>query len=88
MILTSGYNEHTDEHPLHPPCPTTNASKKSHEEVAETLESPDELLPGDHGGHMAIKRYGNREVRVVYVETEAETFLIYTVMKPRIHQKK
>lgn len=62
--------------------------KVRHEEVVETLEDPDEIVPGDNGGDMAIKRYGYREVRVVYAEPEEETFLIYTVMKTRIHHRK
>lgn len=62
--------------------------KVREEEVVETLENPDEIIPGDNGGDMAIKRYGNREVRVVYTEPEEGTFLIYTVMKPRTHHHK
>lgn len=43
--------------------------KISSEEVIETLETPDNILPGDNGEEIAIKQYGNREVRVVYEET-------------------
>ena len=62
--------------------------KVRHEEVSETLENPDEILAGNNGGSTAIKRFGSREVRVVYTEPEEDTFLIYTVMKPRVHQDK
>jgi hypothetical protein len=54
-------------------------------QVAETLESPDELIPGESGEVIAVKRFGAREVRVVYTETDADGFLIYTVLKPRVH---
>jgi hypothetical protein len=39
-------------------------------EVVETLEDPDEIIPNDNRGDIAIKRYGNREVRVVYSQPE------------------
>jgi hypothetical protein len=55
------------------------------EQVAETLESPDELIPGESGEEVAVKRFGVREVRVVYRETEPGSLVIYTVMKPRVH---
>ncbi|MCX7853284.1 MAG: DUF4258 domain-containing protein [Caldilineales bacterium] len=58
--------------------------KVSAEQVIETLESPDELIPGEAGEEIAIKRFGAREVRVVYKETETDSFVIYTVMKPRV----
>jgi len=58
------------------------------EQVEETLEMPDEIVPGDNGEEIAIKRYGNREVRVVYEETGADTVVIYTVMKPRVRKKR
>jgi len=59
--------------------------KVSAEQVAETLESPDEVIPGDSSEESAVKRYGAREVRVVYEETDTGNFVIYTVMKPRVH---
>jgi hypothetical protein len=58
--------------------------KVSEEQVAETLESPDELMPGESGEMVAAKRFGVREVRVVYHETEPGSVVIYTVMKPRV----
>ena len=53
-------------------------------QVVETLETPDEIQPGDVGEEIAIKGYGNRELRVVYEEIVADTFVIYTVIKPKI----
>lgn len=53
-------------------------------QVTETLEMPDEIKSGDAGEEIAIKRYGNRELRVVYEEVAANTFVIYTVIKPKI----
>ena len=58
--------------------------KVSEEEIAETLESPDDLILGDGGETIAIKRFGNREVRVVCQEMDTDEFLIYTVMKQRV----
>ena len=59
--------------------------KISADQVAETLESPDELIAGDSGEELAVKRFGVREVRVVYRETDDGSFLVYTVIKPYIH---
>ena len=56
-------------------------------EVAETLEFPDELRPGDAGEEVAVKQYGNRELRVVFETTAVETVLIYTVIKPKIKRR-
>jgi len=44
-------------------------------QVEETLEMPDDVLPGDYGEEIAIKRDGNREVRVVYEETSPDTLM-------------
>jgi hypothetical protein len=58
--------------------------KVSEDQVAETLSSPDELIPGESGEEIVVKRFGAREVRIVYRETDVASILIYTVMKPRI----
>ncbi len=58
------------------------------EQVEKTLELPDEIIPGDNGEEIAIKQYGNREVRVVYEQTGSNTVVIYTVMKPRVRRKR
>jgi len=55
-------------------------------QVEETLTKPDEIETGDNGGDIAIRRYGEREVRVVYGEPEQDTYVIYTVIKPRIQK--
>ncbi len=57
--------------------------KVTERQVEETLTNPDKLEPGDNGGDMAIRRYGGREVRIVYDEPEENCFVIYTVIKPR-----
>ena len=59
--------------------------KVSAEQVTETLESPDEVIPGETGEEIAVKRFGTREVRVVYQEMDVGNFVVYTVMKPRVH---
>ncbi len=53
------------------------------EQVEETLHTPDDVLAGDYQEEIAIKNYGNREVRVVYEETASGVFVIYTAIKPR-----
>jgi len=58
--------------------------KVSEDQVAEALSSPDELIPGESGEEIVVKRFGAREVRIVYRETDVGSILIYTVMKPRI----
>jgi hypothetical protein len=35
----------------------------------------EDVLPGDYGEEIAIKRDGNREVRVVYEETSPDTLM-------------
>lgn len=39
------------------------------------------LILGDGGETIAVKRFGDREVRVVCQEMDTDEFLIYTVMK-------
>lgn len=58
--------------------------KVTPEQVEETIESPDDILPGDSGEEIAVRPYGNYEVRIVFEETEADTVVIYTVMRPRL----
>ena len=58
--------------------------KVSPEQVVEAIESPDEILPGDNGEEIAVRRYGIREVRVVYEEVDVDTVVVYTVMKSRV----
>jgi hypothetical protein len=54
------------------------------QQVAETLDSPDNVMSGDRREQIAIKNYGNREVQVVFEEIEPDTMLVYTVMKPKV----
>ncbi len=56
------------------------------EQVAETLEFPDNIVPGDQREQIAIKNYGNREIHVVFEEIDADTVMVFTVMKPRTRQ--
>ena len=58
--------------------------KVSPEQVVEAIESPDEILPCDNEEEIAVRRYGAREVRVVYEEIEADTIVVFTVMKSRV----
>jgi len=60
--------------------------KVTEAQVEETLRDPDDIEPGDNGGDVAIRRYDGREVRVVYSEPEEDTFVIYTVIKPKTNK--
>ena len=53
-------------------------------EVVETLEVPDEIMPGDEHEEVAVKQFGTREIRVVFEEIGHETVVIYTVMQRKI----
>lgn len=53
-------------------------------QVEETLTDPDKIEPGDNGGDIAIRRYGGRDVRVVYSEPSEDKYVVYTVIKPRV----
>jgi len=58
--------------------------KVGDDQVTETLASPDELISGESGEEIAVKRFGGREVRIVYRETADGSYLSYTVMKSRV----
>ena len=64
--------------------------KIAKEDVELTLDVPDEVVHGDLDELIAIRRFGSREVRVVYgIQLawdldEQEVLVIYTVMKPKI----
>ncbi len=55
------------------------------EQVIETIESPDDVTIGENGETIALKNYGNREVRVAYDLREPDVAVVFTVMKPRVH---
>ena len=57
------------------------------EQVIETLEAPDEIMPGDQDELIAVRRYGTREIRVVYEEVDGNNVVIYTVIKSRIQHR-
>lgn len=57
-------------------------------EVRETVESPDAVLPGEAGvEEIAVRHCGNRDVRVVYEEVEADHIVVITVMKPKVRRE-
>lgn len=57
--------------------------KVTPDEVIDTLESPHEIVLGDYGEEIAIRRFLDREVRVVYQEAEEDAVVIYTVMQQK-----
>ena len=56
------------------------------QEVEDTLSDPDDVELGDNGGDIAIRRYGWREVHVVFREVEPDTYLVFTVIKLRVRE--
>ncbi|MGB0386249.1 MAG: DUF4258 domain-containing protein [Ardenticatenaceae bacterium] len=54
------------------------------QQVKETVMSPDEVLIGDYGEDIAIKRYGSRELRVPYEEIDGDMILVITVINRRV----
>ena len=61
--------------------------KVTESQAHETLSNPDEIESGDNDEDIAIRQYGQREVRVVYNEIEEDVYLIYTVIKPRVKRQ-
>ncbi len=61
--------------------------KVTEQQVEETLASPNHLESGDNGGDIAIREYDGREVHVVFKETEEDSYLVFTVIKPRIQYR-
>jgi hypothetical protein len=57
--------------------------KVSEDQVSETVESPDNVAVGDEGEMIALRDFGTHILRVVYSELEAETLLVYTVIRLR-----
>ena len=53
-------------------------------QVVEALEAPDEILTGDRGEMIALRRYSFREIRVVYEEIETDVLVVFTAMRTRI----
>ena len=61
--------------------------RRIHEdEVSDTLEAPDDILPGDGGEAIAIRRYPFHEVRVVYEENDTNEVVVFTVMRTKIRR--
>ena len=59
--------------------------KISAAQVRTTLDAPDELMTGELDELIAVRRYGNREIRVVYEQVDPNIVVIYTVIKARRH---
>ncbi len=53
-------------------------------QVSETLLSPDQLLEGEQGEMIAVKYYGVRELRVVFLDVDEITIKVITVIKTGI----
>lgn len=55
----------------------------SAKDVIDVVESPDEIDYGEYGETIAVKYYGTRIFKVVYEESDADTYVIITVMSAR-----
>ncbi len=53
-------------------------------QVSETLLSPDQLLEGEQGEMIAVKYYGVRELRVVFLDVDEITIKVIAVIKTGI----
>jgi len=60
--------------------------KVTPEQVKEVLAWPDDTLPGEWDEEIAIKRFGTREVRVVYEDTGRDVIVVYTVISKRLQR--
>jgi hypothetical protein len=59
--------------------------KVTSEQVEEVLAWPDDTLPGEWNEEIAIKRFGVREVKVVYEEdSDRDVVVVYTVISRRL----
>lgn len=58
--------------------------KVTPEQVEEVLTWPDDILPGERDEEIASKRFGIREIRVVYEETGRDIVVVYTVISKRL----
>lgn len=53
-------------------------------DVRDTVASPDAIRPGTVGAEeIAVRHFGNRDVRVVFEELSPDHILVITVMKPK-----
>jgi hypothetical protein len=56
----------------------------AHEQIVEALTTPDDVLIGAMGELIAVREYGNWEIRVVYEEVDEDEALVFTVMRTRL----
>ena len=63
--------------------------KVSPEQVEETLDRPDDILPGEQDEEIAIKQFGAREIKVVYYEDiDRDVVVVYTAISKRLKRRK
>jgi len=54
--------------------------------IQATVESPDEILHGDEGEEIALRRYGSRELRVIFRQLRTDDILVITVMQHKVRR--
>lgn len=57
------------------------------EDVSEVLTSPDQLLQGEQGEMIAVKYFGIRELRVIFIDIDEVVVKVITVIKTRIRNE-
>ncbi len=70
--------------PIYPARLRMSQRRISEVQVSETLLSPDQLLEGEQGEMIAVKYYGVRELRVVFLDVDEITIKVITVIKTGI----
>ncbi|HRW51129.1 MAG: DUF4258 domain-containing protein [Caldilinea sp.] len=59
----------------------------SEQVVLDTIDSPDDIVIGEMGESIAIRRHLRDEIRVVYEENPDGVYVVFTVIRTRISEQ-
>jgi len=59
----------------------------SEQVVLDTIDSPDDIVIGEMGESIAIRRQLRDEIRVVYEENPDGVYVVFTVIRTRISEQ-
>jgi len=59
----------------------------SEQDVLDTIESPDDIVVGEMGESIAIRRHLRDEIRVVFEEKPDGVYVVITVFRTRISEQ-
>ena len=59
----------------------------SEQDVLDTIESPDDIVVGEMGESIAIRRHLRDEIRVVYEDHPDGVIVVITVIRTRISEQ-